>query len=166
MESIEKTISTLQRLLNSSRVDKTAAADAENARVKRSQYKNKNKSQKELMSRHANSAAIVVQLVCHKHGSEYAARIRNRDFNFEIVKENINLAQFKNLMPRFHLQGLALLLQKDVFPGVYDEVERGRSVLEQRAKEQLSAREAQAKRRKAKASGRSNQSTLDMFCTK
>lgn len=139
IESIEKTISSLQRLLDSSRVDKAAAAEAENARVKRSKYKNKMKSQKELANRHKDSAALLVQIVCREHGSKYAAMLRNGDFNFEIAKENINFEKFKSLMPRFHLQGLTLLLQKDVFLGVYDEVEGERSALERRAKEQTSA---------------------------
>ena len=73
-------IGKLERLRDHSRVDKAAAKDVEAARAKRSKSKNTEKTTREKVVRHRNSAALVLSIVCKKDVTKWMSKVRERDF--------------------------------------------------------------------------------------
>ena len=107
--------------MENSGVDISAAADAKAARAKRSQEKNARQSESEKLVRHRESAALVLEIISSKDATEWKSKARGGNFEFQVLKEEISFSKFAELVPKTHLPGLKLLMDK-VFLDCHDEV--------------------------------------------
>ena len=84
------------------------------------------KTQRELMKRQHNSAALVIEIIIKdvNLSQQIAAKISYEEYNFVVLKDKINFTSLRKMTPRFHLPGLTLLLQKDIFVDAIYEVEK------------------------------------------
>ena len=150
-------ISEIERLLACSRVDVSYAKEAQQTKDAQNRKRNQYKDKEAQIKRNYKSAELVLKIICETHGKKYGTLVNAGDFSFQVTRSDISFQKFDKLLPWTHLNGLTLLLEKEVFMDCYDSVDQERQLLIRKKDEGAQKRVARKTKLKQKSAAEDRQ---------
>ena len=150
-------ISEIERLLACSRVDVSYAKEAQQTKDAQNRKRNQYKDKEAKIKRNYKSAELVLKIICETHGKKYGTLVNAGDFSFQVTRSDISFQKFDKLLPWTHLNGLTLLLEKEVFMDCYDSVDQERQLLIRKKDEGAQKRVARKTKLKQKSAAEDRQ---------